>query len=745
MIAKEYFIRATEDYNTFERQVPAYYFRRSLCVGGGESVRITVAVCGFYELFLNGERITRGFLSPYIANPDDLIYYDVYEVTLRAGENVIGLLLGNGLVNDPGGYIWDFDKASFRGAPMLALTVTAGDRLLLHSGEGFRVAPSPILSDDYRFGECYDARRECEGWALPGFDDSAWAPALPATAPGGELRPADISPIVKECELAPLAILPCEDGGYLYDFGVSNAGICRLTVKGAPGQRIELRHADALKDGDLDLAAVWFVRDLWERDREIVHRDVYICKGVGTEVYEPTFTYHGFRYVKVSGITAEQATEGLLTYLVYHTALGDRGGFSCSDAVATRLQEITRRSITSNFHHFPTDCPQREKNGWTADAALTAEAALLNFDPERNYREWMRSICRAQRADGALPGIVPTGGWGFHWGNGPAWDAVLAWLPYYTYVYRGRTEMIEESAPALLAYLRYLRTRCDENGLLAIGLGDWCQVGGGKPRAPLVLTDTVTSMDIAAKAAVMLAAIGRREDAELASREAARYREAIRRHLLDPDTLVALGACQSSQAMCLHYGVFDPAEEKPAFARLLAMIRESGEHMDVGVLGGRVLFHVLSRFGESDLAYRMITREDYPSYGNWLKRGATTLWEVFLPDSVSSRNHHFWGDISAWFIKCLAGIRLNPRLTDVNELSVAPAFVEALREVSAYHIAPAGRISVAWRREGRDILLDLTVPAGMRATLTLPEGFCLASGERESGVTSGRYRILREG
>ena len=743
MISQKDFIKATEEYNTFEKSVPAYYFRRAFHSDHSVNAKITVAVCGFYELYFNEKHITRGFLSPYISNTNDYIYYDEYDVVLNAGENVFGVVLGNGFQNNPGGYIWDFDKADFRSAPMFAMTVTQGQQVLLHSDESFKIAPSPILSDDYRFGEFYDANFEIEGWNRVGFDDSDWKNAMPAAAPKGELRLADIAPITKEREIEPVQIIKCEDG-YIYDFGISLAGICRLSINGAQGQKIELRYADSLKDGELNLAQVWFVRDMWERDKNIVHKDTYVCKGIGTEVYQPTFTYHGFRYVKVSGITEEQATKELLTYLVYHTELNTRGDFSCSDPVATTLQEITRRSIVSNFHHFPTDCPQREKNGWTADAALSCEAALMNFDPERNYREWMRNICKAQREDGALPGIVPTGGWGFDWGNGPAWDCVLAYLPYYTYLYRGETDMITESAPSFLAYLRYLRTRCDENGLLSIGLGDWCHVGGvNPPKAPLTVTDTIMSMDIASKIAIMLDAINMPNEADYARDEAQKYREAIRKELVDFTTMRVRGDCQSSQAMALNYGVFDEAEKNGAFENLLKMIHDCDDHMDVGVLGGRVIFHVLTQFGYSDLAYKMITREDFPSYGEWLKRGATTLWENFIPDSVDSMNHHFWGDISAWFIKCITGIQLNPNKNDANEIMIAPSFVTALDHASAYHITPRGKISVSWRRENECIILDLEIPHGISATAEMESHFCFENGERSKSVVTGVYKIVQ--
>lgn len=742
MLLKSNFIRATEEYNTFEQSVPAYYFRRTFHSDHSVTARITVAVCGFYELYFNGEHITRGFLSPYISNTNDYIYYDEYDVILNVGENVIGIMLGNGFQNNPGGYVWDFDKADFRSAPMFAMEVMQGQEILFRSDEDFKIAPSPIRSDDYRFGEYYDANCEIEGWNRIGFDDSDWESALPASAPKGELRLANISPIIKECEIKPVRIVPVNDG-YIYDFGQSNAGVCRLCINGIKGQKIELRYADSLLDGDLNIQQIWFREYNWERDKYIVHRDTYVCKGVEKEEYQPTFTYHGLRYVKVSGITREQATNELLTFLVYHTELHTYGDFTCSDPTVNTLQTITRRSILSNFHHFPTDCPQREKNGWTADAALICETALLNFDPERNYREWLRNICKAQREDGALPGIVPTGGWGFHWGNGPAWDCVLAYLPYYAYIYRGETDMIIEAAPSFLTYLRYLRTRCDENGLLSIGLGDWCHVGGIKPKAPLIVTDTVISMDIANKMAVMFDAVNMPEKADYARGEAAKYREAIRKKLVDFTTMRVMGDCQSSQAMALYYGVFDESEKNTAFENLLQMIRDCDDHMDVGVLGGRVIFHVLTQFGYSDLAYKMITREDFPSYGNWLKRGATTLWENFLPDSVYSMNHHFWGDISAWFIKRLAGIQLNPNKHNVNELKITPSFVSALDTVSAYHIAPSGKISVSWRREGQSIVLDVEIPKGVYATAVLESQFCFEDGQGSKVIGSGSYKIVQ--
>jgi alpha-L-rhamnosidase len=747
MFSSAKFIQATKEFNTFDTAVPAYCFRRALTVETAAKATLRVAVCGFYDLWLNGEKLTKGYLAPYISNPNHLVYADEYEIQLSAGENVLGLILGNGFQNNPGGYIWDFDSADFRSAPKMALELLdeAGN-LLISSDASFLVAPSAILADDYRFGVRYDARREMDGWNCPGFDDSAWSPALVVEAPKGAIRLADVAPIVAEREIKPVAITKSGDG-FIYDFGEITAGVCRLSIAGEPGQTLELRHAELCKDGDISLKNVWFVRDFWERDRHIVHLDTYTCKGEGTEVYQPPFVYHGFRYVRVDGITEAQATPDLLTYVVLHTDLRERGGFSCSDEVANGIQAITRQSILSNFHHFPTDCPQREKNGWTADAALSAEAAMLNFNPERNYREWMRNICKAQSEKGSLPGIVPTGGWGFHWGNGPAWDSVLVWLPYLGYIYRGETAMIEESAEAFVAYLKYLRTRVDENGLMYIGLGDWCHTEAHKPMSPLAVTDTVISMDIANKVAFMLDAIGKTSEAEFARGEAALYRAAARANLVDFETMTVEGACQTSQAMALYYGIFDPAEEAAAFARLVEFIHEAGDRMDLGVLGGRVIFHVLAKFGEADLAWKVAVEQGHPSYGDLVRRGATTLWESFYPENAHwgapSLNHHFWGDISAWFIKTVAGIRFNPTGRDVNRVTFSPNFIASLEHAEAYYDAPAGRITAAWKRVGDAVEITVTLPEGMEADLALTGGWHLSDGVTIASVKTGTYRVER--
>lgn len=751
MVYPRKFIWASADYSTLDNHVPSPCFRKTFVTDCEATAHVVITACGFYEFYVNGVHCTKGAFAPYISNTNHLVYYDEYDIPLLSGKNAVGIWLGNGFQNNPGGYIWDFDTAVFRSAPHFAMSITwksaDGQDAVIESDESFLTYPSPITFDDYRFGEHYDARLESAGWNEAEFDDSGWKNAVSAPVPAGEARICEAEPIIATREIKPVSITP-EDGGYRYDFGENCAGVCRLSVNGTTGQQIEMIHVERLEDEKISFEGLWFYRNeaQWQHDISMIHRDVYICKGEGKETYTPRFTYHGFRYVLVKGITEEQATPELLTYVVMNSDLKERGDFSCSDAIANKLQEMTRRSDLANFYYFPTDCPQREKNGWTADAALSAEHVLLNFEAEKSYREWLRNIRKAQNDEGMIPGIVPTDTWGYGKGLGPAWDCILVYLPYYVYVYRGETDMIKDSANAFLAYLHFLTTKINEEGLVKFGLGDWCPVGrdAGDYTSPLEFTSTVMSMDIAEKAAFLFDAVDMIPERDYARSIAKRFRSVIREKLIDFGTMTAIGNCQTSQAMAIFYNVFDNGEKSAAVNRLLELIEEKNGCLDTGVLGGRVIFHVLAQAGYADLAYKMIVGPDYPSYGYIVTQGATSLWEQFDSDlsRVSSMNHHFWGDISSWFIQYLAGIRMNPCRSDVNSVNIAPCFVSALNHAKGFHIAPAGRISSEWVREDGMIELNVEASEKMTGRIILPSGFEFDDGRRVKPLATGKYKVL---
>lgn len=723
------FIKASNDYCGFENHVPAPYLRKEFDLDFvPETAEISICGLGFYILYINGVDVTKGLLAPYISNTDQYCYYDTYNVKehLVKGKNVIGVVLGNGMMNAFGGDVWDFDKAENRGAPRVALELLAKDEnneLTLLADESFKVHASPITFDDLRMGEYYDANLEIEGWNLPGFDDSDWNNAMPAETPRGKLRLCEAEPIVKTGEINPVNIIKNKNG-FIYDFGVNNAGLCKLKIKAQKGQKITLRYGEVIDDDkELNRNGITFWMEEAKTFSDNNQTDIYIAKGEGTEEYIPSFTYHGFRYVEVLGISDEQATSDLLTYYTYSSDLKTIGDFKCSDETVNTLFEMVKRSDISNFYYFPTDCPHREKNGWTGDASLSADHTLLIYDATKSWQEWLYSVRAAQLENGELPGIAPTYTWGYHGDFGPNWDAVLFNLPYMAYKMRGNTELIKDNQPAMMRYLNYVLNRLDEDGLVSFGFGDWLPVGSWEFKAPVPVTSTVTIMDISRKAAEMFNAIGCKYQADFAEGIYRDLRCAFREKLIDKDTLAVRGNSQTGQAVALYYGVFEPEEEEKAFANLMKYLADNDNNFDCGCLGMHVLFHVLTKFGESELAYHLITKKDYPSYGHLIENGETAMVEQFVPDNENhgggSHNHHFLGDIGRWFINHIAGLNI----VDSNTVLIKPVFLSKVDWAEASYELTSGKVSVVWKRDGEEIILDVSCPDGVKCSVEIPKGY----------------------
>lgn len=767
------FIKAGDQLCDFEHHVPAPYLRKSFSIFKPTKAEITICGLGFYELYINGKNITKGPLAPYISNTDDICYYDNYDISklLDEGENVIGILLGNGFRNPFGGFIWDFDKAAHRGAVTVALCLEASDEertFELEADESFKTHSSPITFDDLRMGCRYDAGLEIPGWCERGFDDSTWNRVMVEKMPKGKKKLCSAEPIVCTEELRPVEVkhydrLPFRykgtmfgaeadestyrDNVYVYDFGVNTAGVTALRIHGKPGQKITIRHGEHLIDDKFSVNTTIFNNpNCIDRYLEYGQTDVYICKG-GEEYFVPKFKYDGFRYAYVEGLEPDQATLDALTALVMNSDVRPRAGFVCSDDTLNQLQIMTRRSDLSNFYYFPTDCPHREKNGWTGDASVSAEHMLLNLTVENSLREWLDNIRMSQAADGSLPGIVPTSGWGFEWGNGPAWDSVCTILPYYIYKYTGDKNVIRENVAMIMRYLCYVASRRDERGLVAIGLGDWKDPNeekNGKIASPLEFTDSAECYDIASKAAFLFGEIGCKAEKNYALALAEEFRVAIRGHLIHPQTMMVAGECQTSQAMAIEVGLFDADELKEAGKRLVEIIHRDGDVNACGMIGLRYLFHALTRIGQTELAFRIITSRHPNCYGYWVENGATTMWESFNvlgEDGIDSRNHHFLGDVSSWMIQELGGIKPNPQGNDISAFEISPHFMNALSYAEGYYDGPYGRLSSRWERVTDGILLSVEVPEGMKGHIVLEEGYRF---EEEEGrlADAGKHSIF---
>lgn len=742
------FIAATTGYTTQEQHVNAPFFRKKFFFTKGKTAKIRICGLGFYELYLNGENITKGRLAPYISNPDQALYYDDYDVTekLLDGENVLGVWLGNGMQNCPYGDVWDFDKASYRSAPKFAMAFFADGELCFESDESFLTKPSPITFDDLRAGEHYDARLETPDWNLLGADENGWKNAIAASTPSGKVKIVEAEPVSVQSEVKPVSVVKTPKGAYLYDFGVNFTGVCRLKIQGARGQEVRLMHGEILLNGDLDMRSVGFSRF---SDREpYTQCDRYTLKGESVEEYTPRFTYHGFQYVSVEGLTDEQATPDLLTFEIMHSNVGKRGDFVCSDEILNILQESTQRSDLSNLFYIPTDCPHREKNGWTGDVALSAEQMTLNFDVKKTLEDWLFSVRQAQDSRGAIPAIVPTAGWGFAWGAGPNWDDALFEVTYQLYRYYGDGKVISDNISAMEKYLRYMLTKRKENGLFEYGLGDWCQPKTNfQFTTPEELTDSIKCADMCEKTAKMARVIGREDLAEFAQKTALEIRNSIVSKYIQGGQVTV--AEQTAIAYVLYYGIAKEHTESLQ-KQLLQVIARDDEVFTTGVLGARTLFRVLSDMGESDLAYKLITQPRYPSYGVHVLRGARTLLESFFEleenswqckngRKQDSFNHHFWGDISAWFIAYIAGIKINPDFYDCDFVEIAPNFLSALRFAEGKTRCKNGEVISRWARlENGDIELSVAIPKGVRGKLRLPSGYACES----TALCEGEQKIL---
>ncbi len=772
------FIKRSNEMCDFDNHIPAPYFRKKFTLDfKPNNAEITICGLGFYELYINGKNITKGPLAPYISNTDDICYYDNYDISdlLKKGDNVVGIILGNGFRNPFGGFIWDFEKAAHRGTPTVALCIEASDKdnnFELEADESFKTHGSPILFDDLRMGLQYDANLEIPDWNSIGFDDSTWDNAIKEKTPRGTVKLCTAEPIVITKELTPVEIThhnylpfayksnntesePYEfaigKNVYLYDFGVNTAGVTRLKIKNAKkGQKITVRHGEYFKDGIFAINTVMFNRpyvpNCVERYIEYGQTDIYICNGRDEE-FVPIFKYDGLRYAYVEGFSEEQATEDAVTLLVMNSDLKERASFECSDSDINKLQKFTRRSDLANFYYFPTDCPHREKNGWTGDASMSAEHMLLNLTAENSLKEWLANIRAAQRENGMLPGVVPTSVFGYEWGNGPVYDSVCVNLPYYIYKYTGDKSAIEDNISLIMRYLCYIWGQRDEKGLVRIGLGDWIDPFHPIEQyaSPVELTGSLMVCDMAKKASFLFSEIGRKNEAQYAKAIADDMRDTVRSKLIDFDTMTAAGDCQTSQALSIAVGIFDKDEMKTASDRLISIIHRDGDINTCGMLGLRYIYHVLSDIGESELAYKIIKSKSRSCYGYWLENGATTLWESFFDVSNKfgdSKNHHFLGDISSWFIQELAGLKPNPTAKNCDEIEISPHFINELDFAKAEYNTKKGKVKTEWHRNGKNIELTVYIPNGIHGKAVACDGYEFDNGTTERTILPNAENVF---
>lgn len=694
--------------------LPAPYFRRTFVWEDQGAPQICLCGLGYYELYLNGRKVGDQVLDPVVTQYDQRVRYVVHDVAdyLVPGRNVIGVVLGNGWYNCHTPNVWHFERASWRDYPKLLLQLEADGQPVLVSGADWKVASGPILFDGLRNGETYDARKELGDWLDPDFDDSGWVRVALVPPPGGVLEEQTMPPCKVTRTLPVASQWQAPNGDTVYDLGQNMAGWARIAVVGEAGATVTLRYGERLNE-DRSLSQERIEKHVQAPGN--FQTDRYTLKGQGTEVWEPRFTYHGFQYVQAS--IEGQAKIECLEGRVVHTAFESAGEFSCSDGTVNRLQRCTLWAYVSNFVGIPTDCPHREKNGWTGDAQLAAETGLWNFASASSYAEWLDSIVDTQRPSGQLPGIVPTCSWGYNWGSGPAWDSVLLLLPWYVYLYTGDDSLIRRYYEPMRRYVDYCTAMSDGGHLVSFGLGDWCHVDRKRIVTP-ILTSTAYYYADAMLLARFAAMTGRTGEATHYKTLASDIRAAFNRRFYRGNGVYADGE-QTALGCALYQGLVEDSERALVVQRLVEAVEGNQCRPDFGILGAKYVPRALADHGHADLAYRLITQPEFPGWVDWLKRGATTLWESW--EIASSLNHIMFGDISAWMFQYLAGLAPDPEHPGFAHTLVQPHPVPGLDWVKADHQTPHGPIQVAWTRQDSSFTLDLTVPAGTTATVVLPD------------------------
>jgi alpha-L-rhamnosidase len=696
--------------------------RRSFVLDGKvKQARAYTCGLGYFELSLNGKRAGDDLLDPGYTRYDRRDLYVTHDITslLRRGSNAVGVVLGNGWLNVINKTAWGWDNAPWRSAPkllcQLEIEFEDGRRLVVASGGDWKTSESPIVYDTIYSGEVYDARHEQAGWNAPGFDDSAWTAALLVEPPRGVISAQMMPPIRVDQTFQAASINEPQPGVFVFDFGQNLSGNAQLSVQGPAGAEVTMKYAERLAtNGLVDQADIAQHVKRFDASQRF-QTDVYILKGKGREVWSSRFDYDGFRYVEVRGFPGKPDKDSLRA-VFFHSDVPVMGNFECSNPLLNRIAAAARRSYLGNLQGIPTDCPHREKNGWTGDAHLASELGMFNFFPSAVYSKWIQDITDEQRADGKLPGIVPSSGWGYSWGNGPAWDSALVLIPYYQYLYYGDTEEFRRHYDSLKRYVDYLTSRA-KDGIVNIGLNDWAPF---KTKTDAAITDTAyyyVDTKIVALAAGLL---GKGEDERHYREQAANIRRAFERRFYHPDTGLYDNGSQTALSCALYQGLVEPQNKERVTSNLVAAVAKANWHVDTGILGAKYLLNALTENGRTDVAYRVAAQKDLPSWGWWIEQGATTLWEQW--DGGASRYHVMFGDIDAWFYRALAGINPDPTAPGFKHFFVTPNAAGDLTSARAEYNSARGKIVSGWKIVNGEFRLDLRVPANITATVSLPIG-----------------------
>ncbi|MGN8070845.1 family 78 glycoside hydrolase catalytic domain [Mucilaginibacter sp. 22184] len=714
------------------RKIPAAMLRKQFSVSKKiVSARAYATAHGLYELYLNGKKVGDQILTPGWTEYKKRLQYQVYNITamLQQGDNVIGAMLGDGWFRGTTGYInqWGFWGKKLGLLCQLQITYADGTVQNINTDGSWKgTKEGPIRSDGIYDGETYDARMEKSGWTAKGFDDSSWEPVDVASFDNKILVGVQSVPVHKIQEIKPIAIFKSPKGTQIIDFGQNLTGWVRLKVNGSAGQTVKIRHAEVL-----DKFGEFYTANL----RAATATINYTLKGGGQEVFEPHFTFMGFRYIAVEGFPGELKPENF-TAVVIHSDMPVTGQFTCSDTMINKLQHNIQWGQKGNFLDIPTDCPQRdERLGWTGDAQVFSRTAAFNMQVAPFFAKWMKDVAADQFPAGGIPFVVPdilqtnqttSAGWGDV-------SVIVPWTMYQVYADK---RILQTQYPSMKAYVDYIIKKSGDKYIWHNGsvFGDWLfyrpgiydfSEPNGYTNPDLIATAFYAySSKLLSESAGVL---GNSADEKYYKGIYEQVKKAFVRNYITPTGRIFADS-QTGYVLGLKFGLVPDSLKAKAAAYLVEDVRSRNNHLSTGFLGTPYLCQVLSQNGYSNVAYDLLLQKTYPSWLYPVKMGATTIWErwdgiktdsTFEDKSMNSFNHYSYGAVGDWMYQQMAGLQLGK--AGYKHIIIKPEPNQKINFAKVTFQSMYGQVLSGWEVSNGTIQVHVTIPPNTTADVILPK------------------------
>ena len=720
------------------KYLPSPFLRKEFSLNG-KIARATLYSTsqGFAEIHLNGSRVGDEYFMPGWTHYGIRIYYRTYDVTsmLKPGGNALGMVLGDGWFR---GNISNIGQNKYgnriRGKAQLHIDYADGRSEVIASDSSWKATFGPILESDMQAGETYDARKEMLGWDRHGFDDSNWEPVSnrPVSRDKPLIQAFPGVPVRKTQELPPLKLSQPKEGAFVFDLGQNFSGWIRLKVKGKAGEKVVMRFGEMLNaDGTVYTANL----------RSARATDTYILNGGSEEVWEPRFTFHGFRYVQITGLSNKPSPE-TVTGIVTHSDAPMTSSFECSDPILNQLHSNIVWGQRSNYLDIPTDCPQRdERLAWTGDTQVFIRSGCYNQDVSAFFTKWIVALMDTQNSQGTFGQQAPV----FHGHGSPAWADAGVICPWTIYKVYGDVRMVSKYYDKMARFIEY----CKGKGLKGpgnIGFGDWLAVGSRTPK------DLISAAYFGYTTSLMIEiadALGKKEDA-------AKYRQLFKaikaefqKSFVKADGEIS-GDTQTGYCLALYYDLLTDKQREQAAKHLVARIKAKDYHLSVGFVGVSILLPTLTEIGRSDLAYRLIQNKTYPSWGYSVEQGATTIWERwnswtkkdgFGNVGMNSFNHYAYGACGEWMFRSMLGIDTDG--AGFKKIIMKPEIEKGITWAKGHYDSIHGRIGSDWKWNDGTFEWRVSIPPNTTATIYMPENVASLTESGRSIAKAKGVKFLR--